>query len=114
MLVLIEDHLSDASLNDELGALIAWEHGDIDGSSRKGRCILGIEDRVGLSMHHIGVLCLQFAAIGGNFGPRQTSIMAAPGEAVVADAKNDLIPADNACSNLQVMTKLLMILCLIL
>ena len=112
VLVLIEDHLSDASLDDELGTLIAGEHGDIDGSTRKRGRVFSIEYRVGLCMHNIGVLGLQLAPICCYFGPGQASIMATPWKAVVPNAKNDLVSAHNACSNLQVTHSLTFINCL--
>ncbi len=103
MFVLVEDNLPNASLDDELGALIARKHGDIYGGAREGRCILCIEDRVGLCMHHIGVLCLELAPIRCYFCPWQAAIMAAPREAVVSDAKDDLIPSHNASPDLHAM-----------
>lgn len=43
VLVLIEDHLPDARLDDELGTLVAGEHGDIDGSTGEGWRVFSIE-----------------------------------------------------------------------
>lgn len=55
-------------------------------------------------MHNIGILRLQLASICCNFGPWQAPIMTAPGKAIVANAQNDLISANDACPNLQTKT----------
>lgn len=96
VLVLVVDHFPNARLYYELGALVAGEHGDVNGGSCQCRRVLGVQNRISLGMDHIGVLGFQFVSICSLFCPRQFSIMAPSREPIVANAQNDLVSSDYA------------------
>ena len=60
-----------------------------------------VENGIELGMAHVGVLGVQGIPTARELCPGQLAVRAAPGEAVVADAQDDLVLAHYACPNLQ-------------
>ena len=99
-LVLEVHDLADPALDDELGALIAGEHGDVDRRPSQRRAVL-VHNGIHLRVANVRVLRFEGVACSALLGPGKCGVAATSWKPIIANAQNNTISTNDDRANLR-------------